>query len=637
MKTKNFILILVLFGFISTCFANDWYVCTGSFSKKENAIERVKILYSHDLSCFIGTSLTNDNKTLHRVFIDKEFNSFAEADSYRNELSKNNEISKIDKTNFWCIQYTGSKDRFFFIEKEIIKEVPVEKIVEKEVIKEIPVERIIEKEVIKEIPVEVIVEKEVIKEIPAEINVEKNVEESLKKSEKIIEDKKSSPKAITETVDENQNSDEIKLEVNTEENESIVSEDYPYSVLIHSYKEQQKAEKDQKRLKEEEIDSYILKEYDEKTLFSFDLHSGAFESEEEAEEHAKIIESKGIIEPQISDFNEIKDKIEKYNEIVTENEVKTHFGKTEYPGMLNSFVVDFLEYFPVNKDLDITNLYVSDIYNRQLVEEDFDYDDYSSTYVEDFDSLKTIGYATYVDPLFDKKIFVYAALGENQTFVDLDEFEGIDISLYLNEDEIRCKLNPEDDLFTLYGKNESNDYFLYMKFLNFDTEGLMKCLDAIEQNENLTVYSQLRRTLFIQSDSKDRMFISFRFEKLNESYVRQKNYANWSFGFLGHYIASTFMHDGEDYVNIAIFDMDYDYAAEKQMDLLVKEKYYRPSESIEDTDCWYVSNLVDEKGRLVAELCFTKDSDLFAAANHSQDEDDLQDMVRQLKLWEDDK
>jgi hypothetical protein len=51
---------------------------------------------------------------------------------------------------------------------EVIKEVPVEKIVE--VIKEVPVERVVEKivEVIKEVPVEKVVIQEVIKEIPVE-------------------------------------------------------------------------------------------------------------------------------------------------------------------------------------------------------------------------------------------------------------------------------------------------------------------------------------------------------------------------------------------------------------------------------------------------------------------------------------
>lgn len=58
------------------------------------------------------------------------------------------------------------------IEKEIIKEVPREVVVEKivEVVKEVPVEKIVEKtvEIVKEIPIDRVVIQEVIKEVPVE-------------------------------------------------------------------------------------------------------------------------------------------------------------------------------------------------------------------------------------------------------------------------------------------------------------------------------------------------------------------------------------------------------------------------------------------------------------------------------------
>ncbi len=49
------------------------------------------------------------------------------------------------------------------VEKEVIKEVPVEKIVKEEVIREVQVEKIVKEEVIKEVPVEKIVKEEVVK------------------------------------------------------------------------------------------------------------------------------------------------------------------------------------------------------------------------------------------------------------------------------------------------------------------------------------------------------------------------------------------------------------------------------------------------------------------------------------------
>ncbi len=80
------------------------------------------------------------------------------------------------------------------VEKEVVKEVTVEKVVTQEVVKtvEVPVEKIVtqqvikevmvpgdttvvEKEVVKEVPVEVVVEKEVVKEVVREVVVEKPV------------------------------------------------------------------------------------------------------------------------------------------------------------------------------------------------------------------------------------------------------------------------------------------------------------------------------------------------------------------------------------------------------------------------------------------------------------------------------
>ena len=87
--------------------------------------------------------------------------------------------------------------------KEVVVEVPVEKIVTMEVVKEVPVERIVKQEVIKEVPKEVVVEKqvvktveipverivkqEVIKEVPKEVVVEKIVkEEVIKTVERVV-------------------------------------------------------------------------------------------------------------------------------------------------------------------------------------------------------------------------------------------------------------------------------------------------------------------------------------------------------------------------------------------------------------------------------------------------------------------
>jgi len=137
------------------------------------------------------------------------------------QLNNINDIEKLAeetfKKGFSSLKYpetpiSASKQKI--IEKEIIKEVPievikeviVEKIVEKEIIKEVPVEKIIE--VIKEVPVQVkgetqIITKEVIKEVKVEVPVIKEINnlEEIKKLKEENEKLKSELKKIQQSLD----------------------------------------------------------------------------------------------------------------------------------------------------------------------------------------------------------------------------------------------------------------------------------------------------------------------------------------------------------------------------------------------------------------------------------------------------
>lgn len=180
---KLFVCLMMLFS-SAIVFAEEWYVCAGSFSKEENAKARCQILDEKGLASFEGVVQVK-GKTFYRVFIDKAFDTEGKAVAYRKQLSRDENLSKIDRSNFWCVRYSGAKNRYVFVKtgKEIIKEVVKEVPVEKEVVKEVPVvkevvkEVPVEKEVIKEVPVvkEVVKEVPVIKEVIKEVPVEKIV------------------------------------------------------------------------------------------------------------------------------------------------------------------------------------------------------------------------------------------------------------------------------------------------------------------------------------------------------------------------------------------------------------------------------------------------------------------------------
>ena len=100
-------------------------------------------------------------------------------------LETNNEVKEAK------VVKTKASDKKGVEVREVIKEVPVEKIVEKVVVKEVPVEKV----VVKEVPVEKIVEKVVEKKVPVEKVVVKEVPVE-KIVEKVVEKKVASKKPV---------------------------------------------------------------------------------------------------------------------------------------------------------------------------------------------------------------------------------------------------------------------------------------------------------------------------------------------------------------------------------------------------------------------------------------------------------
>ena len=136
------------------------------------------------------------------------------------QLNKIENIDKLAKDvfnkGFTQLKYpdtpiSSTKERI--VEKEVIKEVPVERIVE--VFKEVPVEKIVIKEVIKEVPIEKIVE--VIKEVPVKVKGDKQIV-----TKEIIKEVKVEVPTIKEVIKEVINTEEIdKLK---KENENLRNE-----------------------------------------------------------------------------------------------------------------------------------------------------------------------------------------------------------------------------------------------------------------------------------------------------------------------------------------------------------------------------------------------------------------------------
>ena len=152
-------------------------------------------------------------KKKNSLILDDEFIRYC-------QLNEIDDIEKLAKETFnrgfSLLKYpetpiSSTKEKI--VEKEVIKEVPVEKIVE--VIKEIPVEKIVVKEVIKEVPVEKIVE--IVKEVPVEVKGETQVI-----TKEVIKEVKVEVPTVKEIIKEVVNTKEI--DELKKENERLKSE-----------------------------------------------------------------------------------------------------------------------------------------------------------------------------------------------------------------------------------------------------------------------------------------------------------------------------------------------------------------------------------------------------------------------------
>lgn len=186
-----------------------------------------------------------------------------------------------------------------------------------------------------------------------------------------------------------------------------VSEEKPFSVLVRSYKEEQAAENSKERLSKQDIDSYILKTFDDDSYFSFDVHSGSFDSSEEAEKLVTKLSDLGIEGTKVANYIEEKPKIEKYDEMIKAQPVVFDSGNSEIPDIYSAPVATLIRQFPVNRNFTLEKL---EIYNydnlKKLSESTPEFDEFYD-FLGDSSKIHAASVAYYKDDLFGKNVTIF--------------------------------------------------------------------------------------------------------------------------------------------------------------------------------------------------------------------------------------
>lgn len=568
---KKFISVFLFFVLLNFSFAEEIFVCVGSFKNPENAENLVKNLENLGTESFVFEAQVN-NQTLYRVLLSNSFDLKEEARKFRNSVENADFAKKLNLSGLWICQANKP------VSDKTTKEPAAESVAE------------------------------AVKPI-------------------ILEENK---------------------------NEIPVSEEKPYSVFVHSYKEEQAAENGKKRLQENEIDSFILKTFDEKSYFSFDLHSGAFDSPEEAEPLQEKLEALGIEDTKIADYKEEKEKIQKYDEIIKKQPVSYDFGNNEIPDIYSVPVATIIRQFPINKNFTLENLMIFDFDNLRSAEEKLPSLEDVSDIVGGGDNLHAVSIASYKDDLFNKNVKIFIFSGDKDSLPDIlelkkefqedvaskedsdedSDFKVRDMQFQLKDGILNSLIFNSDEDYIFFGVNEKRDLAVLMATEDFSESQFEDFLNNFENDSSLLIYPQIRRTLLVlpKKTETERKFLSFTLEKVDESYAESKGYADWAIPIVGHWSADANFCQEDEFVSVTFFDLDYDYNAKQNHQMFMDEHIVTETShasTVKNADSWFVEPFGRGK-----EVSFSTKSYIIAVNSFDLDEEELVQLSDELQIWE---
>ena len=496
-------------------------------------------------------------------------------------------------------------------------------------------------------------------EDPVELNAE-----SEKVSEEVNTDETVATDKTNENLEENENPVELNAEnespvemektENTEDNFTLTSneeEGIPlnsvnqYSVKVRTYKDERNAIYDQGRLNELGFDAYIIKTYDPQTLFSFELHSGAFITPEQALTRQKELEGKGIGNTEVANFNDIARSIDLYNEMIAKENVTYDMGNFEIPTAFSPSVQQIIREFPVNKDYEIESIKIYDLKNMQ----DSSFQDqlpqlYDNILLEGKE-VKALSVAEYEDLLFCRPMKITVLSSDEGSFIDVcsSSSSGEAVKFMSKGEEISCRIMEETNRWLIAGTNENHSLFIIMENDNFTASEYKGFIENIQNDSNLLIYPQLRRSLLVLPNEREnitRTFMYFTLDRVGPDYAQEKSYADWALAIVGHWQAAGYFMNEEKPMNISFFDLDYDFNARRVHQIFTTEKqtnniseYNHPYE-FNGVEGWYLDTFWQRN-----ELSFSTKS--YIVAIDSFDERDSMELTetqlvrfaKDLQIW----
>lgn len=380
------------------------------------------------------------------------------------------------------------------------------------------------------------------------------------------------------------------------------------------------------------------------------MHSGAFDSPEEAEPLQEKLEELGIEDTKIADYEEEKEKVQKYDEIIKTQPVSYDFGNNEIPDIYSVPVANIIRQFPINKNFALENLMIFDFDNLRSMDEKLPSLDEVSDIIGSSENLHAVSIASYKDDLFNKDVKIFIFSSDENALPDIldlkkdfqedalpeknEDFKIQDMKFQLKDGILNSLIFKSDEDYIFFGVNEKRNLAVLMSTEDFSESQFEEFLNNFENDSSLLIYPQIRRTLLVlpKKTEIERKFLSFTLEKVDDSYAELKGYADWAIPIVGHWNAEAIFNQEYEIASVSFFDLDYDYNA-KQVHQMFMDDHITSETShastVKNADSWFVE--VSSKHR---EVSFSTKSYIIAVGSYDLDEEDLVQLSDELQIWE---
>ncbi|MBP5449267.1 MAG: SPOR domain-containing protein [Spirochaetales bacterium] len=240
-----------------------------------------------------------------------------------------------------------------------------------------------------------------------------------------------------------------------------LSEEFPYSVMVRSYKEEQNANGDADRLCNDDWDAYVVKSYDDETYFSFDVLVSAYKTEDEAAEVVRQFEEKGIHGTEIVEYSKVRQRADRYDEVVRTQNVIFDSGNGQMSNIFGDYVRRAVEGFPLNPFYDIRNITVTDNDSQsERMQTSPDNGEFAE-WVTDGSHVHALVSAEYHDELYNKSMFVSIAAGDSGDFILEEEAVGVRVTVQAKGDTYSGVKYQTETGWQLVAKNEDGSLIIH--------------------------------------------------------------------------------------------------------------------------------------------------------------------------------